>query len=220
MKTEVIFILDKSGSMQKIKDDAIGGYNAFIGEQKKIEDDTKFTLVLFDSGYQKVYESININDVKDLTDGEYIPSSMTALYDAIGITVENTIEKIKNQPEEEKIERVLCVILTDGEENRSRKYTKEAIFNIIDEQKKNDWEFLFLGANQDSFKNAGAISVSTDNAYNFSADSEGMKMSYANLSSATAMYRMSTSSSDNTLMKKAKSLSKEDREKLFVGKKK
>jgi len=215
MKTEVIFILDKSGSMQKIKSDAIGGYNSFIEEQKKIEDDTKFTLVLFDSGYQKVYEAIDVSEVKNLTDDEYVPSSMTALYDAIGITIESTIEKIKNQPEAEKTERVLCVILTDGENNKSVKYTKEAVFNIIDEQRKSGWEFLFLGANQDSFKSGTSISVSTDNSYNFSADSEGLRNAYMNISSSAAMYRMSGGSSDGKLMSKAKSLSKTERDKLF-----
>lgn len=215
MKTEVIFILDKSGSMQKIKSDAIGGYNAFIAEQKKIEDDTTFSLYLFDSSYQRVYESINVSEVQELNDSNYIPSSMTALYDAIGITIENQIEKIKKQPEGEKIERTLCVILTDGEENRSTRYSREAIFNIIEEQKKADWEFIFLGANQDAFKNAAKMGMSMDNAFNFAADTEGVNNSYLNVSAATAMYRTSKSKNDSKLFSKAVSLSASDRNKLF-----
>lgn len=209
MKTEVIFILDKSGSMDKIKNDAIGGYNSFIDEQKRIKDDTTFTLVLFDSGYKKIYESLSFDDIENLTEETYVPSSMTALYDAIGITIETHLNK------ENKADRVLCVIMTDGEENASKKYTKTAINNIIEEQKKNGWEFIFMGANIDAFKEGAAIGVSGGNAFNFAATSDGIKDSYFNASSATAMYRVSSSSSDDGLMRKSVKLSSVERSKLF-----
>lgn len=192
MKTEVLFILDKSGSMNSIKTDAIGGYNAFIDEQKKLEDDTKFSLFLFDSNYQKVYESVSLSEIKNLDERTYIPSSMTALYDAIGITIENTVEKINKASDEEKPERVLCVIMTDGENNKSTKYTREAIFEMIDERRKNDWEFIFLGANQDSFSIASALNIDTSNSFSFAATTNGMSDVYSQVSSATTLYRSSS----------------------------
>lgn len=193
MKTEVLFILDKSGSMNSIKTDAIGGYNAFIDEQKKLEDDTKFSLFLFDSNYQKVYESVSLSEIKNLDESTYIPSSMTALYDAIGMTIENTVEKINKASDEDKPERVLCVILTDGENNKSTKYTREAIFAMIDERRKNDWEFIFLGANQDSFSIASSLNIDTDNSFSFAATSDGMSNVYQKVSSAASLYRSSSS---------------------------
>jgi len=192
--TEIVFILDKSGSMQSIKTDAIGGFNQFITEQKEVVDDTTMSLVLFDSHYQKVYENIPLNEVNTLTEQEYRPSSMTALYDAIGMTIE-TISKRKKAED-----RVLCAILTDGEENRSTQYTKEAIFNMIEDCKNNGWEFIFLAANQDAMKAAGAINISASNSMNFSADTGGMSQTYAVLSKSSKMYRASVQSSMSTLV--------------------
>jgi hypothetical protein len=192
LKTEVLFILDKSGSMNSIKSDAIGGYNAFIDEQKKLEDDTKFSLFLFDSNYQKIYESVSLSEIKSLDESTYIPSSMTALYDAIGITIEESVTKYNKLSDNEKPDRVLCVILTDGENNKSTKYTREAIFEMIDERRKNDWEFIFLAAGQDAMKVASSMNIDTSNSYNFSASSDGMSDVFQKVSCASTLYRSSS----------------------------
>ncbi len=207
MKTEVIFVLDKSGSMNSIKGDAIGGYNSFIAEQKKLKDDTTFSLYLFDSNCQKVYESVALDKVEELTENTYVPSSMTALYDAIGSAIENHTEKNKTNG----VERTLMVILTDGEENRSKEYTKEAIFNMIEEKKKDDWEFIFLAANQDAMAAARSINISTDNSYAFAATSDGLNSTFNDINVGTRMYRQSANSVDRKLMSKVKSMSAKDK---------
>lgn len=181
--TEIVFILDKSGSMQSIKSDAVGGFNQFLTEQKEVQDDTTMSLVLFDSSYTKLYENVSLADVKVLEENEYRPSAMTALYDAIGYTIESVSQRKKEG------DNVLCAILTDGEENRSQKYTKEAIFKMIEDCKNNGWEFIFLAANQDAMKAAGAINISTANSMNFSATADGMSNTYNVLSKSTKMYR-------------------------------
>lgn len=199
MKTEIICIIDKSGSMNKIKNDAIGGFNAFLQEQRKLEDDTRMSVVLFDSSYRMIQESVLLTEANELDEVNYIPGSMTALYDAIGFSIEKTLESIKSRPDSEKPDRVLVIILTDGEENRSHEYTREAIFNMIEEQRKNDWEFIFLGADQDSMTAAGAIGISKGNALNFVSSGKGTREVYGKMSSVTMQYRSSSSATNDSL---------------------
>ena len=198
MKTEIVFILDKSGSMNSIRTDAIGGFNAFLDDQKTLKDDTTMTLVTFDSNYHKVFEDVKLDEVNNLTEKDYVPSSMTALYDAIGFT----IESVTNRKTEDS--RVLCCILTDGSENKSMTYTQEAIFNMIDECKKTGWEFIFLAANQDSMKSSKSLNISADNTMSFSATTDGLSNTYNLMSKATKMYRTSSGSSHSDLISKSK----------------
>lgn len=191
--TEIVFILDKSGSMNSIKSDAIGGFNQFITEQQELKDDTTMSLVLFDSNYTKVYENIPLNEVKQLTENEYKPSSMTALYDAIGLSIESVSQRKKEGDD------VLFVITTDGENNRSTKYTKEAVFEMIEDCKKKGWEFIFLAANQDAFSAGNSINISTGNSMNFAATTDGMSRSFAVSSAATKMYRSKFGSSSDLI---------------------
>lgn len=202
LKTEIICVIDKSGSMNSIKSDAIGGFNQFLKEQKEIEDDTNITLNLFDSNFKPVYSSLPINESYELNNDNYRPSSMTALYDAIGLSIDNALERFENQ--DEKPDRVLMVILTDGEENRSTEYTKERVFEMIDDRSNNDWEFIFLAANQDAMKTASSLNIKKGNSMNFAASSAGMKDVYTQMSSSIKSYRSSKSSKFDDLMGKNK----------------
>lgn len=198
LKTEIICVIDKSGSMNSIKSDAIGGFNQFLSEQKEIEDDTNITLNLFDSNFKPVYNSLPINESYELNDDNYRPSSMTALYDAIGLSIDGALERFESQ--DEKPDRVLMVILTDGEENRSTEYTKERVFEMIDECSNSDWEFIFLAANQDAMKTASSLNIKKGNSMNFAASSAGMKDVYNQMSSSIKSYRSSKSSKFDDLM--------------------
>ena len=153
LSTEIICVIDKSQSMNKIKSQAISGFNEFLSEQREVEDNTTITVSLFDSYYKPLYNSIPLTEAQELDEKNYVPSSMTALYDAVGLAIDEAKERYSIDPDS-KPDRVLVVILTDGEENRSREYDQERIFEMIEEQKNDDWEFIFLAANQDAMKAA------------------------------------------------------------------
>jgi hypothetical protein len=203
LNTEIICVIDKSGSMNKIKSDAIGGFNEFLSEQKKLKDNTKITVNLFDSNYKPLYKSIDIEDADELNESNYVPSSMTALYDAIGLSIDDYKEYSKNA--EVKPDRVLMVIITDGEENKSCEYSRERIFQMIDEQSKLGWEFIFLAANQDAMKTASSINIKSGNTMDFMASSVGMKDTYSKLSNVVRSYRSSSDISSDNLMSDDKS---------------
>jgi hypothetical protein len=199
LSTEIICIIDKSQSMNKIKDEAISGFNEFIKEQKELEDDTKITVSLFDSNYKPLYNSVPLNEAIELSDENYIPSSMTALYDAIGLSIDEAKERYTKDPES-KPDRVLVVILTDGAENRSREYDQKSIFDMIEEQKTQDWEFIFLAANQDAMKVAKSINISGGNSMDFAPTGQGVNTVYSSVSSSVKMYRSSKLKSSSNLM--------------------
>lgn len=186
--TEIICIIDKSGSMSSIKSDAIGGFNEFLREQKEIEDDTKITVNLFDSNFNKLYESLPVNEAVELDDTNYRPSSMTALYDAIGKSINEAEDRFEK---EGNPDRVLVVILTDGMENRSEEYNQEGIFKMIEEKSDKDWEFIFLAANQDAMKTAKGLNIKGGNSMNFAASGDGVKTVYSQMSSTVKSYRSS-----------------------------
>jgi len=142
-ETNIIFLLDKSGSMQVSKSDTIGGFNSFISEQKKLKNKIKFSFTLFDSiSIEKRYVKVDINDVKELTDDTYTPTGMTPLNDAIGKTITDNAD----------LKEALVVILTDGEENDSKEYSLLAVKKLIEEKQKAGWTFLYLGVDLDSFE--------------------------------------------------------------------
>jgi hypothetical protein len=196
IKTEIICVIDKSGSMSSIKSDAIGGFNEFLKEQKEVKDDTKITVNLFDSNFSKLYNSLPINEAVELDDTNYRPSSMTALYDAIGKSIneaEDRFEKDGNP------DRVLVVILTDGKENRSQEYDQKGIFKMIEEKSDKDWEFIFLAANQDAMETATSLNIKGGNSMNFAASGSGVKGAYAKMSSTVKSYRSSSKSKFDNL---------------------
>ena len=194
--TEIVCIIDKSGSMHSIKNDAIGGFNTFIGEQKKLEGKANVSLVLFNTEYSPVYYNKPLNDVEALNESTFKPVGGTALLDAIGRTLNELMTK---EGSEIAPDKYLVVILTDGEENSSREYTNEAIKKIIEDLRaKGNWEFVYLGANQDAFRVAGGMGISVSNSMNFIADSEDTKILYRKMSKMSASYRSSALYSDTS----------------------
>ena len=187
---ELVFILDRSGSMSGLEKDTIGGYNSFLDKQRKLEGDVKLTTVLFDHKYEVLHDRLNLNDVKPITDKEYYVRGSTALLDAIGKTILN-IENSQNQMEESKRSKhVLFVITTDGMENASKEFSYEKIRKMIEQRKEEkEWEFIFLGANIDSAKTAEMVGISADRAANYHADSSGVQNNYETLGETVKAFR-------------------------------
>ena len=187
--TEIVFIIDKSGSMNHLAGDTIGGFNGFLAGQKALEGKATLTTVLFDSTYKTIHNGIDINEVKPMTNADYTPGGMTAMLDAIGDTITN----VQNRHDElgsEKPEKVLFVITTDGEENSSHKYTKSQIEKMIKHQTNgHGWEFMFLGANMDSVKEAESIGISSNHAHSYDYNVRGVATTYETLNCVSSAIR-------------------------------
>jgi uncharacterized protein YegL len=185
---EIVCVIDRSGSMQLIANDAIGGFNAFLKDQQSQPGEAKLTLVLFDNAYEVLHDRVKLGDVPELNGLTYYPRGGTALYDAIGKSINTLGNNLDN--EVNKPDKVIFVILTDGEENSSREFSKEKIAGMIKhQQEKYSWEFIFLAANQDAFEAGSALNISAHNTANFSATGLGVRGAYANISGMTSSYR-------------------------------
>lgn len=196
--TEIIFILDRSGSMGYLTEDTIGGYNTYIENQKKEKGEALVTTVLFDNEYEILHNGVNIKDIKPLTNKEYFARGMTALLDAVGMTVTSVGERLNKTPEEERPEKVIMIITTDGQENASKEYTRDRIKEMIEEQtNKYNWQFIFLGANIDAVSEAESIGIKAEFASNYGANSEGTKSVYATMDCLTSAYRSTGKIEDN-----------------------
>ncbi len=177
---DIIFLLDKSGSMHGSEDDTIGGFNSFIENERKKEYNTKVTTILFDHEYEVLYERKPISEVKELTRKEYEVRGSTALIDAIGKTIQKMDKEISGS--------VLFVITTAGMENSSKKYTNENIKNLISNH---NWEFIFIGADIDSYSQARMIGIDESRTANFKKSKEGYENMRFSLSKASdALYCM------------------------------
>ena len=174
---DIVFLLDKSGSMSGSESDTIGGYNSFITKEKKNNTNSLVTTVLFDNNYEKLYDREKISSIKKLTSKEYYVGGCTALYDAIGITIN---EMDKNNPE-----KVLFVITTDGLENASREYNKNNIKKLIETHK--NYEFIFLGAGIDSYSEGESIGIKKTNISNYSKSGRGINKMFASINKASEM---------------------------------
>jgi hypothetical protein len=192
----IIEVVDESGSMGDIKSDTIGAYNLFINEQKKVEGEALISLIKFNTKIEKVYENMDIKEVPILNENTYTPRTYTRLYDAIGYTIKDVKNKIKTIPEEERPEKVLFVILTDGKENSSTEYSKEKVFKKIKKYEAKNWEFIYLGANQDAMEEGGKIGIKMSNAATWSADSKGVNVAFMSASNYTTKFRKSKSKAD------------------------
>ena len=184
MNVEIACVIDRSGSMSSIRDDAIGGFNAFLTEQKVVPGEAKLTLALFDNEYLTPHDAVNLENVPELTTATFIPRGSTALYDAIGRTIDNIggrLDKAAAKPD-----KVIVVVLTDGQENASREYTRERVAEMIKhQQEKYAWEFVFLAANQDAFEAGAALNIKACNTANFAASAKGTAVAYAYMSNTT-----------------------------------
>lgn len=172
-KIDIIFLLDRSGSMYGSENDTIGGFNSFIAKQKAQENDVRVTTILFDHGYDVLYKRKNIYEVNDLTRNEYFVRGSTALLDAIGRTIVTLDKEIDN--------RVLFVITTDGYENSSKEFTKRQIKNMI---QNHNWEFIFLGADIDSYDEAASIGIKRSHVANYQKTSRGINDMYESVDKA------------------------------------
>jgi hypothetical protein len=176
--TEIIFLLDRSGSMAGLETDTIGGFNAFIEKQRQLEGETIVTAVLFDDRYEILWNGIDANKAI-LTDKEYYVRGSTALLDAVGKTILDVGYRLSKTSEETRPGKVIFVITTDGLENSSREFSYEKVKELIKhQQEKYNWEFIFLGANIDAAKEAGNIGICKDNAYSFEASEAGVEKMY------------------------------------------
>lgn len=189
---KIINIIDKSGSMSTMLESAIDGFNGFITEQKQEEGDANVSTIMFNSRYEILYQDVDIKKCDLLNNKIFIPNGTTALYDAIGITIDNEINKLGNIPIEERPIKTLCVILTDGYENASHKYSGSKIKEMIVEMKKDfNWQFIFLAANEDASFTAETIGISKGNSYSWTNSSDGLKDAYKGINYATSSYRSS-----------------------------
>jgi Mg-chelatase subunit ChlD len=188
MKVEIACIIDRSASMGKIRGSAVAGFNEFLNGQKAIPGEAKVSLALFDHEYLLPFDAVDIKSVPELTMETYVPRGNTAMYDAIGRMV--TDIGMRLDLTQEKPDKVLVVILTDGEENASSRYSKEQIAEMIKHQEeKYSWEFIFLAANQDAFAAGRALNIKMANTQNFLATAEGTRGAYANASKSVSAYR-------------------------------
>lgn len=192
--THISMVLDRSGSMQSIAADTIGGFNKFLHEQKLVPGQCTVALVQFDSqSIDTLYHGVPIAAVADLTSRSFVPRGGTPLFDAIGQTINATGKFLKDKPDNERPAKVVFVIITDGEENASREFTREKVFEMIRHQRDAyKWEFVFLGANQDAMAVGQSIGVAAANNITFAANSVGTQSLYHSTSSNLASFRMGT----------------------------
>lgn len=187
--TELVFILDRSGSMAGLEHDTIGGFNSMLSKQKAVEGECRITTVLFDNQYQLLHNRIDIQAVRPITEQEYQVGGSTALLDAIGRTIHKLVRVQKSTAAEFRAGNVMFVIITDGEENASREYSCQKVQAMIEEEKKYGWEFLFLGANMDAVETAGRFGISPDRAAGYVPDSAGTELNFQMMSQAAAVFR-------------------------------
>lgn len=188
--TELVFILDRSGSMAGLESDTIGGYNAMLKKQKAEAGEAIVTTVLFDDDYQLLHDRIDIRGIKPITEKDYYVRGSTALLDALGRTISKIGNAQRHTSDELRAERVLFVITTDGMENASREYSYAKIRHMVErQQQKYGWEFIFLGANIDAFDTAGRMGIRADRTANYHADSMGTELNFAAVSEAVTQIR-------------------------------
>ena len=189
--TEIVFILDRSGSMSGLERDTIGGFNSMIERQKEIEGEAVISTVLFDDQFQVLHNRMPLKEVKPMTGKDYYVRGSTALLDAIGRGIKKIGNVQKYTPEEFRAEKVIFIITTDGMENASREYSYEMIKKMVEHQKEMyQWEFIFLGANIDALETAERFGIRRDRAANYHSDSKGTQTNYKVVGDAITELRM------------------------------
>jgi len=190
--TELVFILDKSGSMAGLESDTIGGFNSLIEKQKREAGEALVSTVLFSTTSTVVHDRAKLQDVLPMTQRDYVTSGCTALLDTMGDAIHHISNVHKYAREEDVPEHTLFVITTDGLENASHRYSSDKIKEMIEERKqKHGWEFLFLGANIDAIETARRYGINEDRAVNYCSDSEGTELNYEVLSETVSRVRSS-----------------------------
>lgn len=189
--TELIYILDRSGSMAGLEEDTIGGYNAYLEKQKQQKGEARVTTVLFDHDYELLHDRLPLEEVGPITGKDYSVRGTTALLDALGRTIDDQIARRKKEAREGRNpSKVLFVIMTDGFENASRRFSAEEVRKRISTQRERyGWEFLFLGANIDAITFAADYGIPEDRAVSFRADSKGLRLNYDAVADVACCYR-------------------------------
>ena len=188
--TEMVFILDRSGSMAGLEDDTIGGFNAFVEKQKKTEGEALLSAVLFSDDSEVIYDRVDIRKIEPMTEAQYRVGGCTALLDAIGGAVHHIKNVHKYAREEDRPGKTIFVITTDGMENASRAYSYDEVQRMVKhEQEKYGWEFLFLGANMDAISAARSFGIRADRAVRYRRDSAGTALNYSVVSETVARVR-------------------------------
>ena len=189
--TELVFILDRSGSMAGLEKDTIGGFNAMLKKQKEVEGECRITTVLFDNQINILHDRLDIQAIGSLTEKDYQVGGSTALLDAIGSTINKIGNVQKHSAYEHRASKVLFVIITDGEENSSREFSSQRIKKMIEHQmKKYNWEFIFLGANIDAVETSKMYGIRPDRTQNYHADAKGVNLNFDVMSKTVANFRM------------------------------
>ena len=195
--TELVMIIDRSGSMSGLEADTIGGFNSMIEKQKKEEGEAYVSVVLFDDRSEVLYDRIDIQKVEPVNDKQYYVRGCTALLDAVGSAIHHIGNVHKYAREENVPEKTIMIITTDGMENASRLYTYDKVKRMIERQKERyHWEFMFLGANIDAVKEAGRFGISASRAVRYEHDSVGTKLNYAVVSDVVGCARRAASVED------------------------
>ena len=190
--TELVFILDRSGSMRGLERDTIGGFNSMLDKQRRAEGQALVSTVLFDNESEVIHDRVDLRGIADMTEQQYTVRGCTALYDAVGGAIHHIGNVHKYAREEDRPEKTLFVITTDGLENASRRYTYDKVKAMIERQReKYGWEFLFLGANIDAAREAARFGIRADCAADYHADSVGTEVLYSSVSEAVCQVRRS-----------------------------
>lgn len=196
--TEIVFILDRSGSMAGLEADTIGGFNSLIQKQKKEEGKALVSTVLFDDKTEVLHDRKELDKIEPLTDKDYYVRGCTALLDAVGGAIHHIGNVHKYARAEDRPEKTLFIITTDGMENASRRYSYEKVKQMIERQKKRyGWEFLFLGANIDAVSVAGSFGIAPERAVRYHSDERGTELNYRVLSETIAKVRCGASMAAN-----------------------
>jgi hypothetical protein len=192
--THIEILLDKSGSMQSVAVDTIGGMNSFLSKQKEVPGEVELSLVQFNNTYLTTLVDLPLNEFTPLNNSSYRPSGFTALLDALGRSIDELGRRLNKRPESERPEKVLFVVLTDGYENASKEYSRQAIKEKITHQReKYSWEFIFLGANQDAILTGAELGIGAGNSLTYAASAQGLDAVYnTSLDTAVKKYRSSS----------------------------
>ena len=187
--TELVFILDRSGSMAGLESDTIGGFNGMLTKQKKEEGEANITTVLFDDSVEIIHDRFSLDIVEPLTDADYYVRGCTALLDAVGSTILKVENIQKHLPEDNRAEKIVFVITTDGQENASKEFTSGRVKKMIEACRENGWQFIFLGANIDAVKEADKMGIPSPCAATYRNDAMGVQKNFAATANLLHLFR-------------------------------